>query len=903
MTQLKRTLHGILTTYPVFEDNQVLTAAQLNGAVEYLNEQGRFTRIDHIGVGIACGLHVSFDKGTKTVHVSKGLGITTDGDHVCVPDDEWVFNRYKVYGEGTPTYDPLMKQDVRISTWELVRDTTKDEVAFPLGEFDIRNQTPKNFLLADMVVVLLVESYTVDHDLCSALDCKNLGQEVRNTKRVLLVHRDDVGAFCKDKEIPTLDKAARLLPPLDAARPPLADVSDINGLVTKYQDSCNTILNSLKPALHSISVHCHSFLSDIWPADWEARRQALAVPANKNAAQYYYDYLKDLVATYDTFRAELFGDTSICVATLSSFPKHLVLGGISSGETFRTGFYPSRTVAASREDRAHARFLFVKLHAMLGCFKLPADAKPPIRMTPSMGEDRSLEERAIPFYYDPTAGLHEKWCFDLSRQNKGARNYSYHADAYGGQTKPLNLQIGRFSFFRIEGHVGHEVDEAVQEIEKQIRANSLPIKVRKVRFGKATSGGSSGGTTTTKPPYTDLHKFHRGLRYDLAKRLDKLAEALRKTPPGCDPGGPIDTASKIEKLAKNVDNAVTTLKKKYTDYSKDTAWQENVSHAVEIAPKAAQYALDSTEKSDIALAIPANALMVGMQMQLLAGLDLAISEQKLTKSSGGTKSVDLSLFGPLHDEHPGLEHFGGVCRGGTFVLVHDDGGTVVADFMLPYPVVEPQVVIETEEPPIEDGGESHPPFQIHPPPEWEVTLRPPFRKPIPEKPGDWWQHNMADKWIFVTTALDILKEATNPGAIASQPAVTSDRIKEGRLRDIARRVEAAKLRVDVLREETIDPAGAPVGSQTMLEKAQEALADTAVAAAAEIAAMGVDVTRGTDGFAVMSVITNSVVGLTNKTAIQNALAGFDALPSKVAVSEQMDTMVKAMNKLVNKFAR
>jgi hypothetical protein len=33
---------------------------------------------------------------------------------------------------------------------------------------------------------------------------------------------------------------------------------------------------------------------------------------------------------------------------------------------------------------------------------------------------------------------------------------------------------------------------------------------------------------------------------------------------------------------------------------------------------------------------------------------------------------------------PGLEHFGGVTRGGTFVLVQDSENKVFADFMLPY---------------------------------------------------------------------------------------------------------------------------------------------------------------------------------------------------------------------------
>jgi len=42
------------------------------------------------------------------------------------------------------------------------------------------------------------------------------------------------------------------------------------------------------------------------------------------------------------------------------------------------------------------------------------------------------------------------------------------------------------------------------------------------------------------------------------------------------------------------------------------------------------------------------------------------------------------VFTNFVDRHPQIEHFAGVVRGGTLVLVHDESGRVVADFMLPY---------------------------------------------------------------------------------------------------------------------------------------------------------------------------------------------------------------------------
>jgi hypothetical protein len=71
-------LAELQTSYSVFEDNQVLTAEQLNSIGDYFEDQGRLTRTCLIGVGVACGLQVQVNR--EDIIVSKGTGITTDGD-------------------------------------------------------------------------------------------------------------------------------------------------------------------------------------------------------------------------------------------------------------------------------------------------------------------------------------------------------------------------------------------------------------------------------------------------------------------------------------------------------------------------------------------------------------------------------------------------------------------------------------------------------------------------------------------------------------------------------------------------------------------------------------------------------------------------------------------------------
>src|SRR5205085_533555 len=94
----------------------------------------------------------------------------------------------------------------------------------------------------------------------------------------------------------------------------------------------------------------------------------------------------------------------------------------------------------------HARFLALKIGALFSAFHLPTGATP-IRVTPSYTEDRSLEDRSIPYYYDPkrSPAIHEAWSHSLNRAEMSAYNYSYNATewtAQGGAAAPLTSALG-----------------------------------------------------------------------------------------------------------------------------------------------------------------------------------------------------------------------------------------------------------------------------------------------------------------------------------------------------------------------------------------------------------------------------------------------------------------------------
>ncbi|MEM6831607.1 MAG: hypothetical protein AAF551_13945, partial [Bacteroidota bacterium] len=131
-------LNGIaINNYPVFEGSQVLTSDQLNGMFSYLDQRDRYTRSRLIGIGIVCGLHVSVSQSTgnqRLVHISEGLGISSEGYLIRMPDCTMTYARkyslppdtvYEPFGNYT---DNIFSQDrSNIQLYELLTNEPVDD--------------------------------------------------------------------------------------------------------------------------------------------------------------------------------------------------------------------------------------------------------------------------------------------------------------------------------------------------------------------------------------------------------------------------------------------------------------------------------------------------------------------------------------------------------------------------------------------------------------------------------------------------------------------------------------------------------------------------------------------------------------------------------------------------------
>jgi hypothetical protein len=900
-------------SYTVFEQNQVLTPDQLNGVASFLDDQERITRVALLGVGIACGLWPSL--ASDGVHLSNGVGVTTDGDVLFIPQPA-VYDRYKPYDSSAPTYPPFEPGGTLITAYELVRQGDTDALAAPLTGF----AASEHRTLGGMVAVLYIESYLHDKDPCTGTDCDNMGKDWIHATKLLLVDAAAAPALVGAASTP--DAAARALAPVMIDRPALGGALAAEAdLAAVYKSACDKLYTSLTAALAAIYAPCQWFLRDLAPADpaprWLSTLNALRQGMPVRAMQYYYDFLKDVAETYNAFRDALYGDTAVCCPDVSAFPKHVVLGSLDPAQRSaggRTGFYPSPMVSERFERRGHARFLVRKLDTLIATFA-PPGGPTPIRITPSVFEDRPLEERAIPFYYAVREDLpvYRAWSFRLWRRGMERYNYSYSAASYGAQggaANPFAASLGPFDFFRIEGHVGANVQAAMQQLRSQISANNLPIDVEMVLLGQDK-------TKVFVPPIraTGLANLHYLLRNDLAAQLGEATDYGKtfaaqvssavdaSVISNADAGAGVDVKGQASAQSAAISTHAVSASAKLLSATYDMAsdWQTDLFSAAGAASQLRQ-TLSPVTKNDFVS--PFDSLVTGSNTRLLTWVDTIVKDN-------GDKQATRLLLSTYASQHAGLEHCAGVLRGGTFVLAHDESGTVVADFMLPYsssdtrgePFVPPKLV------PL-----PRPPILVN-------TLNTPIRiAAFPDKSRfDQISSNLVnqvkDNVALQNNYLSGLRDTIGifagaktgggtPGPVLNIPGLTAGGavftgMTQLQPADATLGVHLGDMtyysqKVDSLRAQSLDP-GLPDAQKaaidTQLATAESQLSDAVVATTRYVASTGMDVAPGSDGATAMTTASAALNKVSNIDALASAEKGLMAVGNLDATSASTKTMI------------
>jgi len=893
MADMLRSLDTISNVYSIFEKDQVLTDTQLNDVTNYLDDQNRLTRVNLAGIGIVCGLHPALQP--DKVSISKGVGITSDGDLIYFESDS-VFAKYKLYDNTNPVYSPFYIDGNLMTMYELVEEGVTDDRATDLNQFNAQTGTK----LENMLVVALMESYAKDNDICSGTDCDNLGKDCVHNIKILLVDKANVGQLLED--IPTPHRAYGELDSILVDRPILAGtINSLTDLAKPYRDACSAIHIRLSNALKKIYPSCQNFIGDVFAQDpasgWVKNLDELhstGFGTSNFGIQYYYDYLKDVVETYVSFRELLFGNHCVCCPAFDAFPKHLLLGNLVPGSNpalNRTAFYPSPAVNKQNKSLLHAKFLLRKLDVQLNAFGLPAFSSAAILITPSSTEKTDLEARAIPYYYKITSAtpVQTYWNYRLFRRHQGNENYSYHAsdyDAQGAAANPLNANLGPYNFFRIEGHLGKNISSVMKTLAAVIASKNLPITLQAVFLG------TDKGKIIIKPPirYTDLHRFHYLLRQDLVYQLEDVTQFSSnfktKVDTAVDAGvvdnNPDDNnGTAVKTIAEQKNNTIQTksslirekLNQPYTQYMTDQSWKTNLNDTMLTA---GEFKNDLAKVVKTEFNTPFDTIIGNTKSRWLDWLDTIIKNRD-------DKKDERLLFSKFLSEHHGCEHYAGVTPGGTFVLIYDENNTVMADCMLSYQVSD------SDESEVDEPGLTIPGIR----PGWllqnGVNLLPPLSKFVESKLGSFklaLDTELAPKFSSQEQYFNVVKDSINlmgsvfgsKQQIAGQVAVAGASVADvGAYADKQMgfyAADAANIKnLVAYYDSQLSQPGLDDATRTDITKKRDA-AETKLVTALDtlgkyVAAQPTDVTLGSESYNAMVVLSEGVQSVKDTTVRTN----------------------------------
>ncbi|MCT8339873.1 hypothetical protein MG296_07395 [Flavobacteriaceae bacterium TK19130] len=492
-------LSKITPQYSQFVDDQVLTSAKLNEFIEYFDEQDRLSRVCLTGVGIACGFEVRYDASENTITISQGCGVTTDGDLLKLQNDvpaaeiddssfrdiklitvpNITYTHFRDFEDERAKYKPFRAGNSTIDLWELLPEeaVNTEEGHAPLSQFQD---------LGDKVVLLYLECYPKDPDICTGTNCDNQGQPIIQNVRVLLAGKENTyeiingGDTLFEKHDVLAEVAAmdRLVMPKVVLNADLGAENNV-GSYAALHDAYEEVLGEVKPQMAEAFNSLFASFSETLMIS-EASR-AVIENAVKNIDtiqtgenfQYRYDWARDMVDTYNELFELLLKLKSECCPDIEAFPKHLLLGSLQPQDEYpelRHDFYHATINNEFSSLLKHAKSLVSRLEGIATSYDAEFEGRPLI--TPSK-DCSPLGEKAIPAYYTISENLLKRWDFVKTERFHHIKNLSYHREALAEGSwvrNPLNVELECHDFYRIEGLYGRsglEVKDYLNSLRKE----------------------------------------------------------------------------------------------------------------------------------------------------------------------------------------------------------------------------------------------------------------------------------------------------------------------------------------------------------------------------------------------------------------------------------------------------
>ncbi len=527
--------------YPIFAANQVLRNDHLNQVFNYLDEQGRLTRSQLLGIGIVCGLELRTDPTAAQVFISDGLGVTSAG-HLLLWDDPGALTHRRPYTPPVNDAETFASAEEMPQLFELLSGDDGESGTEPLTASGVEQS----------VVLLYYELFEEDNRNCDPNGCDDRGATMHATVVPLLTAREDLAmlgaggahaALSGRSGLPRV-RIPRVPGVADAIAnrtlPKLATTSDVTEafktatetLAVRLREALLAAYETFRPAL--VAARADRYTSNPFrsmPQLWNSLGGVLGASGFKVAGGFQdrYDHLVTLARAYEELRIGSDGVLTACRPSAGGFPRHLCLGGVFDPQG-RHHFLHSPLFATGGTAQLELVRLFDRLLALKQNFAWPTRTNAPeVRATPSAHGSAALSARSIPHLYaqDTTQdALWRTWAAGRNPLGGGAEVLGYRARDWStdpGVLEPLRLDLEDYNFLRVEGHLGLDYREALKDILQLKKSYRLPIDVVALRTGSGAAGAKGEGTDDCD--FDDLGTLYQTLREQFACHA---AEAIRE---------------------------------------------------------------------------------------------------------------------------------------------------------------------------------------------------------------------------------------------------------------------------------------------------------------------------------------------------------------------------------------
>ena len=241
----------------------------------------------------------------------------------------------------------------------------------------------------------------------------------------------------------------------------------------------------------------------------------LDLASNLFMAQYYYDYLYDIVQSHNEFLREAARFEAECCPDERRFPKHVLVGSVEPLSTafetpfgpsgdgspvdplsansgfgpqkrpapFRHHWVPSQALPGQNERLLRIRSLHYRTYQLAYRYSAAKTVGSEIRLTPSNDGDYALSEKSIPFYYhfEEDDDLHRNWSFEKTVTNRLDQLHSY--SLISDTDHPLLYKHDAENFYRVEGIVGRGLGDVMRTLVDEKKRLGVSFGIEPVYLG------------------------------------------------------------------------------------------------------------------------------------------------------------------------------------------------------------------------------------------------------------------------------------------------------------------------------------------------------------------------------------------------------------------------------------